>query len=164
MGYVEDLRALVGHRPLIFVGAVTIIVDDRERILLQKRRHPYGVWGLPGGLMELGESVEDTARREVFEETGLTIGELELVTVLSGPENFVKAANGDEFYVVTVVYTTRQFQGALRVNDNESLRVEFVDVSTFQGEIVKSHRRILDVYFDMIADSKMPQARHALPN
>lgn len=151
MGYVEeDLRAIVGQRPLIFVGAVTIIVDDMEQILLQRRRHPYGVWGLPGSLMELGESVEDTARREVLEETGLTIEALELIGVLLGRENFVQVPNGDQFYVVTIAYTTRQFRGTLKVNDGESLGLEFINLSTFQGEIVKSHRKILDMYLDRI--------------
>lgn len=45
MGYVEDLRKIVGHRPLIFVGAATIIVDDAGRLLLQQRTFPRGVWG-----------------------------------------------------------------------------------------------------------------------
>ena len=74
MGYIEELRAIVEHRPLILVGSVVIITDSAGRMLLQQRRYPYGVWGLPGGLMELGESVEDTTRREVHEETGLRIG------------------------------------------------------------------------------------------
>lgn len=66
MGYVEDLRKIVGHIPLILVGAVVIITDDKNHILLQKRKHhPVGRYGLPGGLMELGESTIETAQREV---------------------------------------------------------------------------------------------------
>lgn len=54
--------------------------------------------------MELGESMEDTARREVFEETGLCLGELKLIDIFSGSDNFVTAQNGDEFYCVTAAY------------------------------------------------------------
>ncbi len=54
MGYIEDIRKLVGHRPLILVGAVVVMVDEHGRILLQQRKFPKGSWGLPGGLMELG--------------------------------------------------------------------------------------------------------------
>lgn len=58
--YVSELRKLVGHRPLILVGATTIIINDENKILLQKRKTTaYGRWGLPGGLMELGESIEE---------------------------------------------------------------------------------------------------------
>lgn len=52
MGYIEELRSLVGHRPLIFVGSVVIVQDSNDRILLQQRKHPFGEWGIPGGLME----------------------------------------------------------------------------------------------------------------
>jgi 8-oxo-dGTP pyrophosphatase MutT (NUDIX family) len=79
LGYIEELRQVVGTRPLILVGSVVVITDDLRRILLQQRRFPEGSWGLPGGLMELGESTEDTARREVFEETNLTLGVLRLI-------------------------------------------------------------------------------------
>src|SRR5699024_2262717 len=79
MGYIEDLRKIVGHRPLILVGSVVIIIDEQGKLLLQQRTFPNGVWGIPGGLMELGESTEDVARREIFEETGLHIGQLHLI-------------------------------------------------------------------------------------
>lgn len=79
--YVDDIRALVGHGPLILVGSTAIITNETGQILLQQRRRPYGVWGLPGGLMELGESVEETARCEVYEETGLRVGNLNLIGV-----------------------------------------------------------------------------------
>ena len=130
------------------MGAVTIIVDDAESILLQQRYHPHGAWGLPGGLMELGEVIEDTARREVYEETGLTIEELDFVGILSDQDNFVELPNGDQFCAVTVAYTTRVFKGSLNFNDSESLDYRFVDLSGFQGQIVKSHRRIIDMYWD----------------
>ena len=66
---------------------------------MQQRKFPWGAWGIPGGLMELGESTEDVAKREVLEETSLMIDELKLINVYSGPQNYIKAENGDEFYV-----------------------------------------------------------------
>jgi 8-oxo-dGTP pyrophosphatase MutT (NUDIX family) len=60
LGYVDELREMVGHRPIILVGSVTIIVDDMGRLLLQQRKEPRRAWGITGGLMELGESTEDT--------------------------------------------------------------------------------------------------------
>lgn len=150
MGYVEDLRSLVGHRPLILVGSVVIVLDDKGRILLQKRKHPYGSWGLPGGLMELGESTEDTARREVKEETDLDIGRLELIDVSSGQKNFIIAENGDEFYVVTVSYYTHEVTGTLKIADYESIDFKFTYINELPENIVKSHKIIIDKYLDMI--------------
>ncbi|MFC4411554.1 NUDIX hydrolase [Chungangia koreensis] len=105
MGYIEEIRAEVGNRPLILVGATVAVLNKQNELLLQKRTD--GVWGLPGGFMELGESAPETARREVKEETGVIIGEVKLVDVFSGKEHYTKLPNGDEYYSVTIAYFTR---------------------------------------------------------
>ncbi len=143
MGYIEELRALVGHRPLILVGSLVIIKNKSGEILLQQRNHPHGFWGLPGGLMELGESTEETARREVLEETGLTIGKCKMIDVISGANNYAKAANGDEFYMVTIVYETNEFFGELRMDSSESLDLRFFHINQLPKQMVQSHQRIL---------------------
>ncbi len=97
--------------------------------------------------MELGETAEDTARRELLEEAGITIGELELIDVFSGPQNFIKAPNGDEFYVVTIAYSTRSFTGQPFINDAESLDLKFFDLQEVP-ELVKSHRIILERFLE----------------
>ena len=45
MGYVEELRKIVGHRPLILVGAVVLVINENRYVLLQQRTEPYGKWG-----------------------------------------------------------------------------------------------------------------------
>ena len=60
MSYVQELRSLVGHRPLIIPGAVVLIIDQQNRLLLQHRQDNQQ-WGLIGGGMEIGESLEETA-------------------------------------------------------------------------------------------------------
>ncbi|MBS4172001.1 NUDIX hydrolase [Bacillus sp. FJAT-49736] len=150
MGYIEDLRALIGHRPVIFVGAVVIILDEENHILLQQRTYPNGVWGLPGGLMELAESTEDTARREVLEETGLTVNDLQLINVYSGPDHFAVAQNGDEFYVVTVAYYTKNTEGNIRADETESIQLKYFAPDQFPDKMVGSHRKMLEDFLSKI--------------
>ena len=69
MGYIIDLRKLVGHRPLLMPAGCVLIVNDKKQLLLQKRAD-NGYWAYPGGAMELGESFEECAIREALEETG----------------------------------------------------------------------------------------------
>jgi 8-oxo-dGTP pyrophosphatase MutT (NUDIX family) len=146
MGYIEELREIVGHRPLIFVGSVTIIIDDMGRLLLQQRKFPNGTWGITGGLMELGESTEDVARREIYEETGLSVDKLHLINVYSGPQNYIKAENGDEFYVVTVAYYSQGYKGELNIDQSESIKFDFFYPEELPNNIVKSHKVILDEF------------------
>ena len=65
MSYIQELRLLVGHHPLIMAGAAVLIFDEQNRLLLQHRKDNQQ-WGLIGGSMEIGESLEETAKREVF--------------------------------------------------------------------------------------------------
>ncbi|MGE1026938.1 NUDIX hydrolase [Bacillus sp. GMs2/2] len=143
MDYVTGLRKIVGHRPLILVGAVVILIDEENRILLQKRKEPNGLWGIPGGLMELGESIENTAKREIHEETGLLVEGLTLFNVFSGESYFRKLENKDEFYAITVVYSSKKFKGKLQISDNESLHLHFYNIDKLPEDMLITHRNIL---------------------
>lgn len=122
MSYIMDLRKIVGHRPLLQVGASVIVEDEEGRILLQKRRD-CRQWGYHGGSVELDESCEDAARRELAEETGLVAGKMELLGVYSGKGMRHVYPNGDEVSNVDVVYVCRDWQGVPCVSDEvEELR------------------------------------------
>ena len=146
MGYIEELRALVGHRRLILCGASVVIRNARGELLLQQRRGPTERWSFPGGLMELGESTEETARREVFEETALTLGTLRLIGVYSGADHLCRAANGDEWYVVNTAYACGEYSGEAAVNDEESVQLRWFRPEEIPETLVRSHREILRDY------------------
>ncbi len=64
MGYIADLRRFVGSDALIGVGATVLVINDTNQILFNLRTDT-NTWGLPGGSMELFESIEETAVREL---------------------------------------------------------------------------------------------------
>ena len=122
--YLKDLRKVVGHRPLLSVGAGIILEDERGWTLLQ-RRSDNGCWDHSGGSIELDERVEDAARRELEEETGLIAGELSLLGVFSGPENHFSYPNGDEVSYVGIIYVCRDWSGEPRCQAGEVEELRF---------------------------------------
>jgi 8-oxo-dGTP pyrophosphatase MutT (NUDIX family) len=115
MEHLLELRKLIGHRPILMVGAAILVVDSQKRLLLMKRSDS-GCWGPPGGATEPGEYVEQAAKRETLEETSLEIDEMALFGVFSGPELYYKYPNGDEVYNVTIVYLSQDWRGSVTIN------------------------------------------------
>jgi len=87
--------------------------------LLLQRRRDNGCWGYAGGSVEPSERAEDTARRELFEETGLLADALELITAFSGPDAYYRYPNGDEVYNIDVVFCCTRYHGELKADSRE---------------------------------------------
>jgi ADP-ribose pyrophosphatase YjhB (NUDIX family) len=119
MDYIEQLRQYIGHRPILMLGATTLVLNEENRLLMM-RRTDSGHWGIPGGAVELGEVIVEAARRETREETNLEIVEMSLFGVFSGPELYYKYPNGDEVYNVSIVYLCRDWYGEIKLNDEHS--------------------------------------------
>ncbi|MBQ3708863.1 MAG: NUDIX domain-containing protein, partial [Clostridia bacterium] len=116
--YIRSMRALVGHRPILQVGASVIPVNEAGEVLLERRTDNHS-WGYPGGSVELDEVVEDAARRELYEETGLVAQELTLFGIFSGPDTHYVYPNGDEVSNVDIVYLCRKYLGTPRPQPEE---------------------------------------------
>lgn len=119
MDYVRELRQLIGHRPVILVGAGVFLLDGQDRLLMMKRRDNE-CWGVPGGAAEPGEVVEEAAKRETLEEVNLELGDMSLYGVFSGPQLYYKYPNGDEVYNVTIMYLSRDWNGVIQLNDEHT--------------------------------------------
>lgn len=127
MNYIQYLRQYVGTKPIIAVGAAVIVMNKKEEILLQLRADTND-WGIPGGGMEMGDSFEETAKKELYEETGLYAKELQLVALASGSEMYYKYPHGDEVYNATAVYHAKDVTGEL-VQNEESKALQYFQVS-----------------------------------
>ncbi len=151
--YVRRLRAVVGTQPLILVGSSVVVVDDTGRILLIQRTDT-GEWGLPGGLTDPGESLEDTARREVVEETGVGIDQVALLDLFSGPECYYRCPNGDEVHNVTAAYVARVAGGVtVRADPMEARDARFFDLADLPAKIFPPEAPIVDRYVRTVRES-----------
>lgn len=118
MNYIQDMRKLIGSQLLMTVGC-GIILEKEDQILLQHRKD-RDEWGIPGGVMEPGESFMETALRETFEETGLNAENLKLFGLYSGNAGYAEYLNGDKIFSVQIIFQTDDFSGELIQDSLES--------------------------------------------
>lgn len=134
MDYISSLRDKVGHAPIILVGALVLIFNKDKQVLLQLRSDNES-WGLPGGTMELGESFEEAATREVYEETNLEIQNLKFITNFSGKDYHMVYPNGDEAYTVTALFESEEYEGELSADIKETQNLKFFDLDKLPQNI-----------------------------
>ena len=134
MGYILELRQKLGSRPIIMAGAGVILLNDKNEILLG-RRTDNGYWDYPAGSMELGESFEECARREVREETGLLCGKLEYFMDMSGEDSFYEYPNGDKVYLAGILFICRDFTGNMKVQKEEAYEQKFFPIDDLPKNI-----------------------------
>jgi ADP-ribose pyrophosphatase YjhB (NUDIX family) len=109
----------------LVVAASAVVLNDAGHVLMIERSDS-GSWSLPGGALELGESLTACAVREVKEETGVDVAVTGLVGIYSDPRHVIAYADGEVRQQFNVCFTARQVGGALRGSD-ESTRVAYVD-------------------------------------
>ncbi|MFG2046692.1 NUDIX domain-containing protein [Micromonospora sp. NPDC048935] len=113
------------------VPAAAVITDDHGHVLLQ-RRTDSGNWSLPGGAMDIGETLQQCAIREVKEETGPDIEITGLLGIYTDPAHVIAYADGEVRQEFTVTYRARVTGGTLAISD-ESTEVRFIHPAEFDG-------------------------------
>ena len=147
MDYIKEIRPLLGHRKIILTAAGAIITRG-DQILLQRRSH-NGNWSLIGGLMELDETLSETAIREIREETGLEVKLDYLVGVYHN--RHAEWPNGDKAHVVSAVYKASIISGEPRL-DEESLELRFFSKEDLPALPSEDYQEAIKDYFMGVRD------------
>lgn len=126
------------------VGVAAVVIDDQGRMLLVKRGRPpsAGSWGLPGGLLDLGERLADGAKREVLEETGVEANVRDVVGTFEPLQ--VDDEGRIEYHYVVIDFWAEYVSGEARAQDDAD------DVTWVRARDLDSYklnpdtRRVLD--------------------
>lgn len=103
--YIKWIRSKVGQEKVILVFTGGCVFDERGRVLLQKRGDS-GNRGFPGGAIELGETPENAAIRELKEETGLDVVVNSLIGIYTDSD--MRYPNGDQAHSICIVYELKK--------------------------------------------------------
>lgn len=126
--YLRELRRHVGPSLVMVPGVIAVVTDEAGRILLQ-RRGDNGLWGLPGGAVDPGETPAEAVIREVREETGLAVEPDRVVAVIGGPEMRLTYPNGDVVEVFATVFRCRVVGGSLTADGGETLDLRYFEMA-----------------------------------
>ena len=145
--YLKELREKVGHMPLVIPHSVVILFNDKGEILLEERSDD-GSFDFPGGGIELNESGEEAAKRELFEETGLIAEELRLFNVYTGEITKYVYFNGDVIYGVDLVYLCDRYSGSLIPQKEEVKSLRFYNISEMPSKMSIRNKQIIKDLLD----------------
>lgn len=137
--YIQWIRSKVGHEKIILVFAGGCIRNEKGEILLQ-RRTDSAKWGFPGGAIELGETPQMAAVREVKEETGLDVEVGELIGVYT--ECDMKYPNGDEAQSICMAYELKVVSGELCRDESETLELKYFSIEDMPELFCRQHQEL----------------------
>ena len=123
MSYIKDMRKYIGHAPMLSAGATVVVI--KSNTVLLNLRSDTNTWGIPGGALELGETLQETAARELKEETNLEADNFILLNVFSGKNYYFVYPNGDELYSVVTLFLAEGVTGEMKIADDESFELKY---------------------------------------
>lgn len=128
--------------PKVAVNAV--VFNDRKEVLLAKRTD-NGLWCLPGGHVDLGETLGTACLRELFEETGLRGEVVRLIGIYSDPQNSLHIAQGPEWHTIRVSFLCKIIGGTMTPSE-ETSEIKYFAVTQLPALITDHVQRIRDAY------------------
>ena len=138
------------------IGSCAVIFDEDRKKILLTRRTDNGLWCLPGGKMEAGESVEECCQREVFEETGLEIHMRRLIGIYSNRDQLVIYPDGHKVQIVVLSFEAGVTGGKLGLSE-ETTAADYYDLSEMKS--MPMHGRHLERIHDALTNMSLPIIR-----
>ena len=142
MDYVKELRKRTNHMPLLLAHSVVVVFNEKGEVLLEERADD-GYFDFPGGGIDLKETGDEAAKRELFEETGLIAEELEFFKVYTGEVTYYKYFNGDEIYGVDLVYLCKKYSGTTKPQLKEVKNLKFYSLKALPKKMSKRNLAIV---------------------
>ncbi len=142
--YIKKMRQLVGNEYLMLNATAVVIVNENNEVLLQKRTD-NNLWGLPGGLLELRESISLGALREVKEETNLDVKLTKFIGIFNNP--FMRWREHDYAQVTSFAFLAEIIGGELKVNDHESTELAYFSYEMLPSLHSMDTIQIIDAYY-----------------
>lgn len=124
--YIPYIRKKVGHDEVLAIGLACLIINEKREILLEKRAD-NSLYCVPGGALDLYETITDGVKREVKEETGIELDEIHLFGIKSGEQMKIQYPNGDVTHYVDIVFYSHVSSIGLqfKTSDIESKEIFF---------------------------------------
>ncbi len=138
--YLSQVRKLIDKQELIITAARAVIRDQEGRILFIRRRD-NGLWAMPAGGQELGESILDCLKREVKEESGLDVILATPMAIYS--QVSIVTASGDPYQLFLVQFLVDEWSGELVTETDETVDARFLDLDELPENIPDSYHEVL---------------------
>jgi len=146
------------ERPVVGIGGV--VIEDGRALLIKRGAEPLrGQWSIPGGTLEIGESLQQGVARELLEETNLEVRVLEVIEVFdrifpADPSGLVNAARGPRFHYVIVDYLCERLSGEPRAGSDVTDVVYAREDELEQFNLTETATRVLRKAFAMDRDRR----------
>ena len=143
--YIRQLRARIGNMKIVIPGVRGLLFDGDGRLLLQKRGD-FLNWGLPAGVVDVGDSALEALRREVKEETGIEVLGAAPFGLYSDPKHSVTYPNGDEVQTFTIAFLVREWSGTIEVDGVEAIDAGFFSLDALPKPLYPIHVETIEDY------------------
>lgn len=137
------------------VCGASVILYENGKILLQKRADNH-CWCYHGGRIEVGESAEEAAARELYEETGLMADSLQLLGVFSGKALYHIYPDGNEVYIIDIVYLCTKYSGTIRMQVTEVEQLQWFPLDAIPDNISPPTRPGMNQFLSLVREGTLP--------
>ena len=145
LDYVKTLRGMIGNTKIVLPGVRALMFNRHGELLLEKQAL-FGSWALPHGCVDVGESVLDALKREVKEETGLSIIHAEPFGLYTDPKYSVIYPNGDQVQTFSVAFLVKEWSGELQADGDEVNELGFFPMDRLPDPIYPIHQDTIQDY------------------